>query len=94
MHCRDAMHRVSTWPIAFRSSFGSMCIDEKQPSNVNGMTANKKVPALRFKEFDGEWEEKKLGEMCSTFKSGNSITGNEINETGNFRVYGGNGEMV
>lgn len=55
------------------------------------MTANKKIPALRFKEFEGEWEEKKLGEMCSAFKSGNSITGNDIYETGNFPVYGGNG---
>lgn len=33
------------------------------------MTTNKKIPALRFKEFEGEWEEKKLGEFF-TFKNG------------------------
>ncbi|ENY5524920.1 hypothetical protein RNS32_09420 [Staphylococcus pseudintermedius] len=34
------------------------------------MTEKKKrVPALRFPEFEGEWEEKKLGELC-TFSNG------------------------
>lgn len=33
------------------------------------MTVNKKIPALRFKEFEGEWEEQKLGDLL-TFKNG------------------------
>ena len=28
------------------------------------MSAKNKVPAIRFKGFSGEWEEKKLGEVC------------------------------
>lgn len=28
------------------------------------------VPKLRFKEFDGEWEERKLGELIGSLKSG------------------------
>lgn len=49
------------------------------------------VPELRFKEFEGEWEEKKLGELTETFKSGNSITSKDIFESGTYPVYGGNG---
>ena len=33
-----------------------------------------KVPEVRFKEFSGEWEEKKLGELCKTAKSGGTPT--------------------
>ncbi|MBX2940752.1 MAG: restriction endonuclease subunit S [Cyclobacteriaceae bacterium] len=57
------------------------------------MTATKKqlVPKLRFKEFKGEWETIKLGEICQTFKSGESITSNNIFDSGSYPVYGGNG---
>ena len=57
------------------------------------MTAKtpKKVPPLRFPGFEGEWEEKRLGNLCSTFKSGTGITSKEIGEIGEFPVYGGNG---
>jgi hypothetical protein len=27
------------------------------------VTSTQKIPKLRFKEFDGEWEEKRLGEI-------------------------------
>lgn len=38
-----------------------------------------------------EWEVKRLGEICTHFKSGTSITAKEISETGFYPVYGGNG---
>ena len=38
-----------------------------------------------------DWEVKRLGEVCSTFKSGYSITSKNIFETGIYPVYGGNG---
>ena len=38
-----------------------------------------------------DWEVKRLGEICSTFKSGNGITSEDINEAGKYAVYGGNG---
>ena len=38
-----------------------------------------------------EWEVKRLGEICTHFKSGNTITSKEINEDGLYPVYGGNG---
>lgn len=38
-----------------------------------------------------EWEVKRLGEICTHFKSGFTITAKEISETGLYPVYGGNG---
>lgn len=38
-----------------------------------------------------DWEVKRLGEICSTFKSGYGITSEDINEAGEYAVYGGNG---
>ena len=53
------------------------------------------VPKLRFKDDDGsdfpEWEEKFLGDLCSTFKSGTGITSDKIKEKESYPVYGGNG---
>jgi type I restriction enzyme S subunit len=50
---------------------------------------------LRFKRKDGGefpvWEEKRLGDICSTFKSGEGITADEIDIGGEYPVYGGNG---
>ena len=58
-------------------------------------TTQQNVPVLRFKDEQGndylEWEEKRLGEICSTFKSGNGITMSRIVAKGNYPVYGGNG---
>lgn len=51
----------------------------------------KKIPALRFPEFSGEWEEKRIENIFSTFKSGNGIVSKEIDESGKYPVYGGNG---
>ncbi|MDD3036957.1 restriction endonuclease subunit S [Bacteroides sp.] len=38
-----------------------------------------------------EWEIKRLGEICSHFKSGTTITSKQISEKGKYPVYGGNG---
>jgi type I restriction enzyme, S subunit len=38
-----------------------------------------------------DWEVKRLGEICTTFKSGFGITSEEINLSGEYAVYGGNG---
>jgi len=55
---------------------------------------------IRFTRADGsdmhrtafaEWEEKRLGEVCETFKSGEGITAEKITATGTYPVYGGNG---
>lgn len=42
-------------------------------------------------EFDGEWMEHKLGNLCSIFKSGAGITSEQIDDSGDYPVYGGNG---
>ena len=52
---------------------------------------DKRVPELRFEGFDGDWEQRKLGELTSEFKSGSSIKAENIFELGSFPVYGGNG---
>jgi type I restriction enzyme S subunit len=50
---------------------------------------------LRFQDGHGhdfpDWEEKTLKTICSTFKSGNGITADEIQDSGTYPVYGGNG---
>lgn len=50
---------------------------------------------LRFKSPENrdypEWEVQKLEKLCSTFKSGSSITQKSIFEAGAYPVYGGNG---
>lgn len=38
-----------------------------------------------------DWEVKRLGEICTHFKSGNTITSKEIFDKGLYPVYGGNG---
>lgn len=44
-------------------------------------TVVKKIPALRFPEFTGEWEEKVLGQMAS-FSKGKGISKADIDENG------------
>lgn len=48
-------------------------------------------PTIRFRGFDYEWEQRKLGDVAQEFKSGNSLKADEIDITGDYPVYGGNG---
>ena len=48
-------------------------------------------PTIRFRGFDDEWEQRKLGDVAQEFKSGNSLKADEIDITGDYPVYGGNG---
>ena len=41
-----------------------------------------KTPKLRFKEFSGDWEEKKLGELGEFFK-GSILSKSNLSEEGN-----------
>lgn len=50
-----------------------------------------KVPVIRFQGYTDAWEQRKLGEICSNFRSGNAITSRELDENGMYPVYGGNG---
>ena len=53
--------------------------------------SNSKVPKIRFKGFEDEWGDKKLGSLCEEFHSGKFIRASEISKTGSYPVYGGNG---
>ncbi len=55
------------------------------------MTTPQTSPALRFPDFSCRWETLRLGELCSTFRSGSGITSDDIGVTGRFPVFGGNG---
>jgi hypothetical protein len=55
------------------------------------MTANQNIPALRFPDFEGEWEKHTLEGVTSHFKSGQGITAKQIEESGTYPVFGGNG---
>ena len=48
-------------------------------------------PDIRFKGYTDEWEQRKLGDVAQEFKSGNSLKADEIDITGDYPVYGGNG---
>lgn len=48
-------------------------------------------PTIRFRGFDDEWEQRKLGEVAQEFESGNSLKADVIDITGDYPVYGGNG---
>ena len=50
-----------------------------------------KVPNLRFPEFEGEWEENYVNEICNEFKSGKAIKADLILDVGTYPVFGGNG---
>ena len=60
-----------------------------------GMMQQLFTQTLRFQDDHGhdfpDWEEKTLKSICSTFKSGNGITADEIQDSGTYPVYGGNG---
>lgn len=49
------------------------------------------IPNLRFREFTQDWTSVRLGDICSSFKSGNNITASQIKNTGLYPVFGGNG---
>ena len=34
----------------------------------------KNVPEIRFRGFDGEWEEKRLGDICNFYSGGTPTT--------------------
>lgn len=55
------------------------------------MAKKEQVPAIRFQGFADPWEQRKLGELYSEFKSGDFIRADEIAETGSYPVFGGNG---
>ena len=57
------------------------------------MSKAKNIPALRFPEFGGEWEEKSVGNICS-MRAGKFTSASEIHDQygdGLYPCYGGNG---
>ena len=55
------------------------------------MDEKRTKPALRFAGFDDDWEQRKLYEVSAEFKSGEFIQAKDIENTGTYPVYGGNG---
>ena len=49
------------------------------------------VPEIRFPEFTGDWEQRKLSDVTDEFQSGKFIAAADIEEAGEYPVYGGNG---
>ena len=58
---------------------------------INNKNKKPNVPNLRFKEFEGEWEDFLVNDVCSEFKSGKNIKADSVFECGEYPVYGGNG---
>lgn len=48
-------------------------------------------PEMRFNGYTEDWEQRKLGDVTKEFKSGNALKADEIDVTGEYPVYGGNG---
>ena len=55
------------------------------------MKPNNVTPSIRFAGFTDTWEQRKLGELCDVFRSGEFIKASDIYVDGAFPVYGGNG---
>lgn len=49
------------------------------------------VPEIRFPGFTDTWEQRNVGDTTEEFQSGKFIAAADINETGEYPVYGGNG---
>ncbi|MBK2356582.1 restriction endonuclease subunit S domain-containing protein [Francisella hispaniensis] len=67
--------------------------NEKNNSQLSTFNYQLKVPKLRFKEFSGEWEEKKLGDVAY-MKAGKFIKASNIyasQKNNLYPCYGGNG---
>ena len=60
-------------------------------TTINNKHNKLNVPNLRFKEFQGEWEDFLINDVCSEFKSGKNIKADSVFECGEYPVYGGNG---
>jgi len=58
----------------------------KQATMQELLTGKRRLPG-----FEGEWEVKRLGELCS-MKSGEGITAKSIDTVSTFPCYGGNGQ--
>jgi len=56
---------------------------------INTNNQSFKSSSIGLIPFD--WEVKRLEELCPIFKSGNGITSENIEELGDYPVYGGNG---
>lgn len=54
-------------------------------------TETKNTKAFYNTQIPGDWEVKRLEDSCSHFKSGFGITSEQIYESGEYPVYGGNG---
>ena len=50
------------------------------------MSNNKKAPAIRFKGFNDDWEERKLGEVGTDIIAGGDIEKNKIKDSGKYPV--------
>ena len=61
------------------------------PNSTDRGNVVRNVPHLRFPEFEGEWEDFLINDVCSEFKSGKNIKADSISESGEYPVYGGNG---
>lgn len=55
------------------------------------MEEYKNVPRIRFPEFTEPWEQRKLSEVTEEFQSGKFIAAVDIENAGEYPVYGGNG---
>ena len=49
------------------------------------------MPSIRFYCFDDAWEQRKLGDLATEFKSGDNLKSDKITVIGKYPVYGGNG---
>ena len=58
---------------------------------MNKNNTNNKYKSSPLGIIPEDWEVKRLGEICTHFKSGSTITSKEISEEGLYPVYGGNG---
>ena len=82
---------IKKWNIELDTLVNNEHKNIKVPNSTDKGNVIRNVPHLRFPEFEGEWEDFLINDVCSEFKSGKNIKADSISESGEYPVYGGNG---
>ena len=71
--------------------YDKLCVLKKSMLDKMFPKGGSLYPEIRFAGFTDPWEQRKLGELSSEFKSGEFICADNVSESGSYPVYGGNG---
>ena len=83
--------RLDTLITLHQRKYDKLCVLKKSMLDKMFPKGGSLYPEIRFAGFTDPWEQRKLGELSSEFKSGEFICADNVSESGSYPVYGGNG---